>query len=105
LVSLVGGCASNREIVEDSFFITEAWAAPEVTGVVEDQHGRMCEIRRIEIVVIRVHGADAGHRLGGLDVSVGARPHHQAILFGRRAYGASERRVVSVIRARSVERC
>jgi len=34
-VSLVGGCASNREIVEDSFFITEAWAAPEVTGVVD----------------------------------------------------------------------
>ncbi len=35
LVLLLHGCASNREIVEDSFFIAEASAAPEVTGVVD----------------------------------------------------------------------
>jgi hypothetical protein len=33
--SVPGGCASNREIIEDSFYIAETSAAPEVTGVVD----------------------------------------------------------------------
>jgi IPT/TIG domain len=35
LLSAAGGCASGRDIVEDSFFIAEAYAAPEVTGIVD----------------------------------------------------------------------
>jgi hypothetical protein len=35
LVGLLHGCASNREIVEDSFFIPEASAAPLVTAVAD----------------------------------------------------------------------
>ena len=77
-------------------------ARDELAGLVVDQNRRMCEIGRAEGIVIRIHRADAGHRLRGLDVAIGTRPDNEPILLGRGAHAARECGIVAVVGTRGL---